>query len=65
MNSRTLKKTDENSYKTVKNLEKCLKAGYKAMSRINLSLAEESVALCNEAQTLSEQNLRSVNKSDS
>ncbi len=64
MNSKTLERTEANSYRSGENLEECLKAGYKVMSRINLSLAEEAVASDNEAQLLSEQNLRSVNLSD-
>ena len=43
-------------------LTDALIAGYKEMSRINLSLAEEAVASDNEATELSEQCLRSVNE---
>ena len=46
-------------------LESALIAGYKEMSRINLSLAEEAVASDNEAALLSEQCIRSVNECDS
>ena len=46
-------------------LEDALIAGYKEMSRINLSLAEEAVASDNEAALLSEQCIRSVNECDS
>ena len=45
--------------------EVSLKKGYPKMSRINLSLAEEAVSVDNEALLLAEQNLRSVNISDS
>ena len=48
-----------------KRLECALIAGYKEMSRINLSLAEEAVASDNEAAKLSEQCIRSVNECDS
>ncbi len=65
MNLKIPDKAEENSYGPSKNLEECLKNGYKEMSRINLSLAEEAVTLDNEAQLLLEQNLRSVNLSDS
>ncbi len=43
-------------------LECALIAGYKEMSRINLSLAEEAVTSDNEATLLSEQCIRSVNE---
>ena len=42
-----------------------LAQGYKEMSRINLSLAEEAVTSDNEAALLSEQCIRSVNECDS
>ncbi len=48
-----------------KRLECALIAGYKEMSRINLSLAEEAVTSDNEAALLSEQCIRSVNECDS
>ena len=43
-------------------MESALIAGYKEMSRINLSLAEEAVTSDNEAALLSEQCIRSVNE---
>ncbi len=61
MNSRLL----ENTGSYDKNLKDLLKDGYKAMSPINLSLAEEAVQSDNEAQLLAEQNLRSVKMRDS
>ncbi|MBR5155865.1 MAG: hypothetical protein IKW62_05245 [Clostridia bacterium] len=65
MNSKVLEKAEMDSYERDNGLKKCLESGYKEMSRINLSLAEEAVASDNEAQLLAEQNLRSVNLSDS
>ena len=41
-------------------LKECLKTGYRNMSLINLSLAEEAVQSDNDALSLAEQNLRSV-----
>ena len=41
-------------------LKEQLKAGYRNMSLINLSLAEDAVQSDNDALSLSEQNLRSV-----
>ena len=41
-------------------LEERLKTGYRNMSLINLSLAEEAVQSDNDALSLAEQNLRSV-----
>ena len=58
-------KTKSTALETLKKYEEKLKAGYHDMSRINLSLAEEAVQSDNAALLLSEQNLRSVKKSDS
>lgn len=51
----------EKPQKTVKEaLKEQLKTGYRNMSLINLSLAEEAVQSDNDALSLAEQNLRSV-----
>ena len=44
---------------------KSLEKGYLEMSRINCQLAEEGLSLDNDALSLAEHNLRSVNNCDS
>ncbi len=63
MNLSVLENQNTGSYD--KNLEDSLRRGYKEMSPINQSLAEEAVQSDNEALALSEQNVRSVKLSDS
>lgn len=53
-------KSQESDQNVLTYYEECLKSGYQNMSRINLSLAEESVESDNDALFLAEQNLRSV-----
>ncbi len=63
MKSSALKNKNMSSYD--QNLEDSLRRGYEEMSPINLKLAETAVQSDNDALDLSEQNLRSVNLSDS
>lgn len=65
--SEALESLNENRCSSEKNnaLERALAVGYREMSRINLSLAEEAVPSDNEAAELCGQYLRSVNDCDS
>lgn len=59
---KTQLQTNENAL--TKEHIKSLEAGYLEMSRINCQLAEEGLSLDNEALSLAEHNLRSVNNCD-
>lgn len=51
--------------KSYEDIEKALKYGYLAMSEINLEEAETGLESDSESLRICEENLRSVNKSDS